>query len=885
VDEQTKRTRRIVVKVGTSTLTDERDRLDREYLRSLVGQVAQLRSSGVEVALVSSGAIAAGMEALGLAARPRDLESLQAAASVGQVQIAKVYEELFGELGVTVGQVLLTRHETTHRQQYLYACNTLERLFALGVVPVVNENDTTAVDEITFGDNDALAALVGIMVRADLVVALTDIGGVYTSDPRVDRDAQLVERVDEITDEMIETAGGPGSALGSGGMASKLEAARTLTKAGIPLVVCDGRREGVVADAAAGRSVGTYFEGEPSALKGRKLWIAFGKHASGAIVIDDGAREALVDKGRSLLPAGVTDVRGAFTEGDSVTVEDDVGRVVARGLTELSSADLKRIQGMKSSEVAEVLPQRVGEEVIHRDRLVILWRTGVEGEVGAAQAGAAASASYDIRTRGRQEEPLGVERSNDAEAESAPDAKRPASGRTVAAEESRSAGPGETAPMETSTAADDVPQAAGPQGRGSSMSEVNGLADRAREAASGLAVTSTAQRNRALLAMAAALTARQEEIVAANAEDMAAAREAGTADALLDRLMLDPERIKLMSEALKVLTQLPDPIGEIVEGYRMPNGIWLQKVRVPLGVVAMIYEARPNVTADAAGLCMKTGNAVILRGGSMAMHSNLALTEVLARAAEGAGMPQACIQSVESTERAEAEALMGLHGKIDVLIPRGGAGLIRSVVENAKVPVIETGVGNCHVYVHEKADPEMARRIVVNAKCQRPGVCNAAESLLVDESIHEHVLPPILKELEENGVVVYGDEATRALGAISGVEPASESDWGTEYLDLKIACRVVSGLDEAIRHINTYGTMHSEAIVTEDYEAAMRFLNEVDAAAVYVNASTRFTDGGEFQLGAEIGISTQKLHARGPMGLSALTSTKYVAMGNGQIRG
>ncbi len=416
------------------------------------------------------------------------------------------------------------------------------------------------------------------------------------------------------------------------------------------------------------------------------------------------------------------------------------------------------------------------------------------------------------------------------------------------------------------------------------MSEARELATRAREAAVALAATSTKQRDRALLAMAHALIARQEEILEANGQDMDAARAKGTAPALLDRLELNPMRLKSMSEALKSLALLPDPIGEVVSGSRLPNGIWLQQVRVPLGVVAMIYEARPNVTADAAGLCIKTGNAVILRGGSLAQRSNVMLTRVLAGAATGAGLPEGCIQSIESTDHAVAEELMGLHGLIDVLIPRGGAGLIRSVVENAKVPVIETGVGNCHVYVHEAADAAMAKRIVVNAKCQRPGVCNAAETLLIDESIHERVLPPILKALEEAGVTVYGDDRTRALGAITRIEPATEQDWETEYLDLKIACKVVGGIDEAIRHINHYGTKHSESIVTEDYQAALRFLNEVDAAAVYVNASTRFTDGGEFGLGAEIGISTQKLHARGPMGLAALTTTKYIAMGSGQIR-
>ncbi len=416
------------------------------------------------------------------------------------------------------------------------------------------------------------------------------------------------------------------------------------------------------------------------------------------------------------------------------------------------------------------------------------------------------------------------------------------------------------------------------------MSEVMNLAVQARKAAVRLGTTSTEQRNRALLAMAGGLMHAQDEILAANAKDMEAARAKNVAASLLDRLELDPGRLKSMSEALKALSLLADPIGEVVEGHTLPNGIQLSQVRVPLGVVAMIYEARPNVTADAAGLCVKTGNAVILRGGSLAVHSNLALTKVLSNSVAGAGLPAACIQSVESTDREAAEELMGLHGYIDVLIPRGGAGLIRNVVENAKVPVIETGVGNCHVYIHGGADFEMARKIVVNAKCQRPGVCNAAESLIVDEAVYERVLPPILKELESNGVTIVADERVRTLGAVMRIEPATEEDWGTEYLDLKISVKVVSGLDEAITHVNTYGSKHSEAIVTGDYAAARRFLAEVDAAAVYVNASTRFTDGGEFGLGAEIGISTQKLHARGPMGLAALTSTKFVLMGNGQIR-
>lgn len=416
------------------------------------------------------------------------------------------------------------------------------------------------------------------------------------------------------------------------------------------------------------------------------------------------------------------------------------------------------------------------------------------------------------------------------------------------------------------------------------MSEVTQLAERARAAATRLGTTSTEERNQALKAMASALVERQAEIVAANAQDMERAREQGTQSGLLDRLLLDGGRLEAIASAVLDVAALPDPIGEVVTGRTLPNGLELRQLRVPLGVIAMIYEARPNVTADAAALCVKTGNAVILRGGSLAAKSNLAMARVLDDACASAGLPAGCVQTIEDTSHDAASELMTLHGSIDLLIPSGGAALIRSVVENARVPVIETGIGNCHVYVHEKADPEMAVRIVVNAKCQRPAVCNAAESLLVDESVHEEVLPEILRALEARGVTVFGDEKTLALGAISSIEPATEEDWQREYYELKMACRVVSGLDEAITHINHYGTGHSEAIVTEDYSAAQRFLAEVDAAAVYVNASTRFTDGGEFGLGAEIGISTQKLHARGPMGLAALTSTKWQILGSGQIR-
>jgi glutamate-5-semialdehyde dehydrogenase len=383
--------------------------------------------------------------------------------------------------------------------------------------------------------------------------------------------------------------------------------------------------------------------------------------------------------------------------------------------------------------------------------------------------------------------------------------------------------------------------------------------------------------------MAAALLERADVVLDANLLDMESARGAGTAAPLLDRLMLDEGRIAGISTAIVALAREADPIGEVVSGHRLPNGIWLSQVRVPLGVVAMIYEARPNVTADAAALCIKTANAVILRGGSLAVRSCTAIAAVLAGAVEAVGLPRDSIQYLSSTDRATTDELMSLHGLIDVLIPRGGAGLIRSVVENAKVPVIETGTGNCHVYVHADADLDMALPIIINAKCQRPGVCNAAESLLIDETIAADAVPPIVAALAEAGVEMVGDGRAVELGG-GVVTPATEEDWGTEYLDMKVSMKIVGGLDSAIAHINRYGTGHSEAIVTGDYAAAQRFVNEVDAAAVYVNASTRFTDGGEFGLGAEIGISTQKLHARGPMGLTALTSTKFIGMGSGQVR-
>jgi len=424
----------------------------------------------------------------------------------------------------------------------------------------------------------------------------------------------------------------------------------------------------------------------------------------------------------------------------------------------------------------------------------------------------------------------------------------------------------------------------------SEHNEVLTKAQQARTAARALAKTTTTARNNALEAMASALIAHEAYLLEENALDVALAREQGIAASLIDRLELNSARIADIASALRTLARQNDPIGTVTEGRTLYNGIRLRRVRVPLGVVAMIYEARPNVTADAAGLTLKTANACILRGGSLANHSNLSMTAVLYDAGRAAGLPEHWLQSIETTSRAATTELMQLHGLIDVLIPRGSATLIRSCVENSKVPVIETGEGNCHIYVHKDANPAIVVPIIINAKTQRPGVCNAAESLLVDAEAAEKFVPSILEAVTAAGVLVHADAPCLALAQrlngpqASLVVPATDDDWGTEYLELELSIKCVSGVGEAIEHVNRYSTHHSEAILSQDYEAVERFLQEVDSAAVYANASTRFTDGGEFGLGAEIGISTQKLHARGPMGLDALTSTKFILEGEGQIR-
>jgi glutamate-5-semialdehyde dehydrogenase len=411
--------------------------------------------------------------------------------------------------------------------------------------------------------------------------------------------------------------------------------------------------------------------------------------------------------------------------------------------------------------------------------------------------------------------------------------------------------------------------------------DVLAAAERAREASHGLALATRARKDAALHAMAGALLAHQDQILAANAEDIGRAEDAGTPPNIIDRLRLTPERLEGMAQGLRDVAGLPDPVGEVVRGGTLANGLELRQVRVPFGVVGIIYEARPNVTADAAGICLKSGNAVLLRGSSSARSSNAAVVGVLRDAAAAEGLDADVVQLVPGDSHESVKVLMRARGLVDVLIPRGGAGLIRSVVEESTVPVIETGVGNCHVYVDAAADLDQALSLVMNSKTHRTSVCNAAESLLVHAEIAREFLPRVIERLQDAGVTIHGDER---FSEYDGVLPATDEDHAAEYLDLEISAAVVDDLDAAIRHIRRFSSGHTDAIVTEDQSAARRFTAAVDSAAVLVNASTRFTDGGEFGFGAEIGISTQKLHARGPMGLPEMTSTKYVVTGDGQVR-
>ncbi|WP_368504660.1 glutamate-5-semialdehyde dehydrogenase [Alkalihalophilus sp. As8PL] len=415
------------------------------------------------------------------------------------------------------------------------------------------------------------------------------------------------------------------------------------------------------------------------------------------------------------------------------------------------------------------------------------------------------------------------------------------------------------------------------------MNEVYSKAKEAQSITHQLINLTTDEKNHALTLIANHLLQNQSYLIKENEKDLEFGRKNGMSETMLDRLTLTAERLNEMASAVEQVASLRDPIGELIEEWDRPNGLHIQNVRVPLGVIGMIYEARPNVTVDAASLCLKTGNAVILRGSSTAIHSNVALVSVLQKALKDASLPIETIQLIEDTSRATAEHLFTCNEYVDVLIPRGGATLIQAVIEKATVPVIETGVGNCHIYIDDSAEVELAKKIVVNAKTQRPSVCNAAETVIIHETWAKSHLKELLDALDHKGVTLYGDTASMAMDG--RIKEASETDWADEYLDLKLAVKIAPSLNEAMNHIRQYGTKHSEAIISETAANVSRFQQSVDAAAIYHNASTRFTDGFEFGFGAEIGISTQKLHARGPMGLKALTSNKYLLTGNGQIKG
>lgn len=684
---------RIAVKVGTSTLTHATGRLDIRRVEKLCKVLSDLKNAGNEIVFISSGAIGMGVGKMSLRERPTDMATKQAMAAVGQCELMYVYDKLFSEHNHVVAQILLTGEDLREEKRHQNFSNTLERLLELGVLPIVNENDTVSTEEVAVGDNDTLGALVAVSVKAELLIVLSDIDGLYTADPRANPAAELIPEVPELTEAILCSAGGKGSSLGTGGMATKLTAAGICMAAGTDMVIVNGENPAILYDVTEGRRVGTRFLGK-KALAG-----------------------------------------------------------------------------------------------------------------------------------------------------TAPAAEKPAARSTQ-----------------------DVMKAA-------------------KAAAPLLAAADTAKRNRALECIADRLLTERDSILRANAEDVEAAREK-LGPVMIDRLTLTPERIAGMAAGIRDAVALSDPAGRVLRRVERPNGLVIEKVAVPLGVIGIIYESRPNVTSDAAALALKAGSAVVLRGGKESFRSNAAIVHAIHLGLEDAGLPAELVGLVEDTNRGSARELMEAVGYIDLLIPRGGAGLIQSCVENAKVPCIQTGTGICHIYVDASADLDMALNVIENAKTSRPSVCNAAEVLLVHRDVAARLLPRLSDRLVteragNNPVELRLDDRARAI--ISGV-PALDADFDTEFLDYIMAVRVVDNADEAIAHIAAHSTGHSDAILTGDRKTAEKFTQLVDSAAVYVNASTRFTDGGEFGLGCEMGISTQKLHARGPLGLEELTTYKYVIRGNGQTR-
>ena len=656
---------RIVVKVGTSTLTHTSGRINIRRTEKLCKILSDVKNAGHELILVSSGAIGMGVGKLNMKSKPEDMPTKQAAAAIGQCELMYLYDKLFREYNHIVAQMLITGLDFSNEESHKNFQSTLNRLLELNVIPIINENDTIATQEISVGDNDTMGAIVAENANADLLIILSDIDGLYTGDPRNNPDAQLIDTVFSITPEIKELAGTKGTTLGTGGMITKIHAAEIAMNAGIDMIIANGTKPELLYNIIDGEKVGT------------------------------------------------------------VTAKNAI-----------NSAD-------------------------------------------------------------------------------------------------------------------------------------------------------TETKNKALANMADALLAHTDAILEANKQDVEAAR-GKISDVMIDRLMLDAGRIEGMAKGIRELIDLDDPAGKVLRTVERPNGIVIEKTAVPMGVIAIIYESRPNVTSDAAALCIKSGNVCVLRSGKEAWKSANAVVTALKEGMVKSNLPGEGIQLIEDTSRESSVELMKAVGYVDLLIPRGGPGLIRSCVENAKVPCIQTGTGICHVYVDESADFEKALQIIENAKTSRPSVCNAEEVLLVHSAVAEKFLPLLQKKLveerkEKGEIPVELRLCDRAAKIISGTL-AGADDFDTEFLDYILAVKIVDSVEEAVEHISKHSTGHSEAIITESKEAADYFTMRVDSAAVYVNVSTRFTDGGEFGLGCEMGISTQKLHARGPMGLEELCTYKYIIRGEGQIR-
>ena len=687
--------RRIVVKVGTNVLTSRDGKIDRRQIRNLCNGISEIMGSKCEVVLVSSGAIVTGTSALGLKQKPGGIQEEQAAASVGQSRLMHIYNECFNKKNRIVGQVLLTQADLRDRKRYLNARNTIITLLNSGVIPVVNENDAVAVDELyfgnRFGDNDILSALVTNLIGAQLLIILTDVDGLLSG-----KDGKLIGTVEKITPSVEKHVKQKKSCFGKGGMLSKIRAARIVTGAGEKVVIANGSLPGVLRKILCGENIGTLFLPGKGKIAERKRWIAF-----------------------TLEPRGI-------------------------------------------------------------------------------------------------------------------------------------------------------------------LKEIELIGKKAKSCSFALSTMKTSEKNSALKSIASGMEKNRGRIMNANERDVVLAKKKGRSKAFIDRLRLTPSRFGNMIDSIMQIASLPDPVGEVIKTWKRPNGLEISKVRVPLGVIGIIYEARPNVSVDASCLCLKAGNCVILRGGADAINSNIAIVEVIEESAGMAGVPSGAVQIIRDTTHEGVLALLRLDSYIDLIIPRGGENLIRTVVENSTIPVIKHYKGICHIFIDCKADLKMAEKICFNAKVQRPGVCNAMETMLVHKDIAKRFLKPVLARFKKAGVELRGCPEVRKI--MPSVKKAVIKDWSTEYLDMILSVKVVTGIEEAVNHINTYGSGHSDSIVTSDYNNAKRFAGEIDSAVVFINASTRFTDGGEFGFGAEIGISTNKLHARGPMALEELTSYKYVIYGDGQIR-